>query len=538
MYRFVILAVVLVFLNPLVLSAEVEGEPDIRTVPEENTFAPGETGRFTFSLLNDGEIDTPGPKNLEQQVLTAEGLTYSVGSRGNGTVNVRDGRFAVGSVPDGLYPQKLGFRVSVWDNASSGIYGVPVDLSYDFRDSIEYNASSGAIRDYEYDDEFVEKEIIFRVRETADFELVDSSYSGSVGDSGILSMEVKNRGNASVSDVSFNLDSRNPDLSFGRTSSAEKYIGDWEKGETKDLEFKASVAENSLSSDMTVEASANFDNDGFKEVDSFSFGVLAGSENKVSLEGVDGDLRRGSEGSISGSVVNDAGRDLNGVELVFRPDDPYLTVKQSSFAVGDLGEGEIKDFSFPVEVSSDAEAGPRLYSLSAVYRNADGDRRLTTSVDFNSEIVDSEGDFLVEPVNNSVVKGSSGTLRLNVTNPSSSSYEDVDAKIFTSDPISSSDDRAYISELEAGESEVLSFKASSSGSALAKSYPVRMDFRYELDGDSKFSDTYRSALQVREASSSGNSSASIVVLVVVLVALGAGSFYFRKPEKLWEMVGR
>lgn len=533
MYRFVTLAALFALLNPVVFAAHVDGGPDLKLVPQDNSFAPGESGRFTFSIMNNGDVSTPGPQGLEKQVMMAEGLTYSVGGEGNASVNIRDDVFAVGSVPKGLFQKKMGFSVSVWDNASSGTYTVPVALSYDYKDSISYNASTGVVKDYSYDDNYVVKHLILRVRKTANLKLLSSSFSGSVGDSGILSLRVKNAGNASVSDLSFSLNSMNPDLSFGRSANAEKFIGSWGKGEVKTLKFRASVSGNAVKSEMSVQASASFQNDGYPEHDSFKFGVGVGGENKVSLRNVDAELRKGSKDSITGTVVNDAGRPLNSVKLVFRPDDPYLTVDQPSFAVGKLPAGGEANFSFPVEVSSDAEPGPRLYSVSAVYRNADGDRRSKTSVDFDSSVVDSRGDFVVRPVNNSVALGGSSLLKLNVTNPSSSTYRNVDAKIFTSDPLSSDDDRAFVSELGPGETRTLEFKVSSSGSALSKSYPVRMDFRYELDGDSKFSKTFRTAVNVEKPEkSSGAPVLPIAAVIVVLIVLGA-SYYSGRPESVW-----
>ncbi len=537
MYRFVTLAAFLVLLNPLAMSAEVTGNPSIQLVPENARFAPGETGKVTFSIINNGQVDSPGPRSLEQQVLTAQGFTYSVGEDGNASAEVRRDIFAVGTVPDGMFPEKLGFPISIHENASAGLYEVPVNVSYEFKDRIEYTTSSGSpvVSDYFYEDRFREKGLMIRVSETANLRLVGSSFSGSVGDSGILTLKVRNVGGDSVSDTSFSLQSMNPDLSFGRSAKAEKFVGEWGVNETRQLEFRTRVSRNALKSEMTVKASASFRDDGYPDRDSFTFGVDVAGENKLELRDVDAELRKGSEDSISGTVVNLAGRELSDVELVFRPQDPYLSVGQASYPVGDLGDGESANFSFPVEVSSGAEAGPRLYGLNAVYRSADGDSSSRTSLDFDAEVTDSEGDFVVEAVNSSVSPGGSTVLDVRVSNPSGNDYGNVDAKIFTSSPISSGDDRAFRSSLDAGESKIFSFKVSASGSALEKSYPVRMDFRYEVDGDSKMSETYRTAVSVEESEGSSSGFPVLpVLLLVVLVALVGGSYYAGRPEAVWE----
>lgn len=536
MYRNIIVATLLLVLTPAVLGAQVTGNPDLQLVPEDNRFAPGETGRFTFSIMNNGNVDTPGPQGFEKQVMTAEGLTYSVGSSSNSPVNIPENIFAVGTVPGGLFPQKMGFRISVWENASSGRYTVPVNLSYRHKDSITYNTSTGAVLDYGYDEEFVHKKLILRVDRTANLKLVDSSFSGSVGDSGTLEVKVKNVGNDSVTDTSFTLKSMNPDLTFGRSATAERFAGTWEEGETKSFEFKASVSPDALKSEMTVQASANFKDDGYPGTDSFTFGVLASGENKFSLEETDASLRKGSSSTISGVVVNDAGKTLKDVELIFNPQDPYLTVKQSSYAVGTLEEGEKAEFSFPVEVSRDAPPGPRLYSIQSSYRNPQGDTKSMTSVSFGAEILDSEGDFIVDTVNSTVNSGGSGLLEIKVTNPSNSTYRNVDGKIFTSDPISSSDDRAFITGLKPGETETLKFRLDAGASALEKTYPVNMDFRYDVGGESEMSETYTVPVQVKKTGGGGFPVIPVAV-VVVLLAVGL-SYYFNKPEKIWEKVYR
>ncbi len=512
-------------------TATVSGNPDLSIVPEQNTFAPGETGRFTFSIMNDGDIENPGPQGLNSQVKVASGLTYSIGDRGNASINVREDITAVGDVPDGLFPRKQGFRINVWENASSGRYYVPIDLSYRYIEDIEYDTNNGAIESYVYDDTFKTAKVVLKVRETANLNLVDSSFSGSTGESGVLSLTVENTGNTSVKDTTLNLQSKDQDLSFGKTASSERYIGEWEAGETKNLDFRASVAPNTLTSEMTVEATSTFQNDGFRETNSFSFGVEADSDTKIQIDNIEADLRKGSENMITGEIDNQAGRELTDLQLNFRPDDPRLTVKQNSYAVGTLDEGDKAEFSFPVEVSSNAEPGPRIYDLNAVYDAADGSSEARTDLSFNAEIIGSEGDFIVNSADNSVKQGEKSVYSINVTNPSSSTYENVDAKIFASDPISTSDDRAFVSELTPGESEVLKFELSAGSSAIVKQYPVRMDFRYEVGDDSKYSDTYRTPVLVEEKESSGPP--VVPIAAVTLLILLSASFYLRRPEVIW-----
>lgn len=526
--------VFLVFLMVSVgVSATASGEPEFTVVPEDFEFSPGELGKYSFSLINDGDVSqTSGSAEFDQQMTTATRVTYELGET-DAPVHFRDGETAVGTVPETKISD-LGFQVSVWDNASSGRYEVPVIFEYRHKDTIEYTTSNGqpVATDFTYNEEEVEFDIIIEVKETGDFEVVGSEFTGSVGDSGVLSLEVENSGNDSVSDSSFSVESMNPSLSFSGTQSAERFIGQWDENEVKEIDLRAAVAPNALSGDMSARATVSFEDDGYPDTDSFTFPVSTRGEDKISLEDVDAGLVQGSDTRIAGTVVNNGGRTLENLQLSFSPRDQYLTVKQPSYAVGTLEPGDRETFSFPVEVSSNAETGPRIYSVDAQYRNPEGGSKAATSVDFDAAITGSEGDFLVEEVNTTVEKGSSTTYTVEVTNPGNSTYENVDAKAFASDPVSADDDRSFVSELAPGESVEMDFRISASGSAMTKDYPVRMDFRYEEDGESRLSDTYRTALEVTAPESSGNPLPFI--LLAVLIAVAGGSYYTGKPERLWD----
>jgi hypothetical protein len=519
-----------------VAQSTASGEPEFTVVPEGFEFRPGEVGKYSFSLINDGYVDdTSGSAEFDQQMTTATRVTYEIGET-DAPVYLKDGETSVGTVPETRIGD-LGFQVSVWDNASAGRYEVPITFEYRYKDTITYDDSSGqpVATDFSYETEEETFDIILEVEETGDFEVVDSDFTGSVGDSGVLSLDVENTGNGSVSDASFSVESANPSLSFSGSQSAERYIGDWGEDEVKSIDLRASVAPNALSGDLSARATVNFVNDGYPESDSFSFPVSTEGEDKISLEEVEADLLQGEDTRITGKVVNRGSRTLENLQLSFNPRDQYVTATQPTYAVGDLEPGEEKTFSFPVEVSGDAETGPRIYSVEAQYRNPEGGSRATTSVDFDSSITDSEGDFVVEEVNSTVTRGSSTTYMVEVTNPTNSTYRNVDAKAFASDPISVDDDRAFASVLPPGETREFSFRVSASGSSMLKEYPVRMDFRYEENGDSRLSDTYRTSLQVEQPESSGSSLPFIVAGLVLLIGAGA-SYYTGRPEKLWNRV--
>jgi hypothetical protein len=81
--------------------------------------------------------------------------------------------------------------------------------------------------------------------------------------------------------------------------------------------------------------------------------------------------------------------------------------------------------------------------------------------------------------------------------------------------------------LDPGESKTVRFSIGASGGALAKNYPVSVDFQYdEPDGDTKLSDTYRLAVAVEETEESGPP--LVLVGALVLTVLVGGAILYRQ----------
>jgi hypothetical protein len=137
--------------------------------------------------------------------------------------------------------------------------------------------------------------------------------------------------------------------------------------------------------------------------------------------------------------------------------------------------------------------------------------------------------FDVTAVNNTFAAGAGGQLELDVTNNADHAVSDVNAKLFVSSPLSTSDDEAYVADLAPGETRTVVFSVSAAGTATAKDYPVSTDFQYtEPDGDTKLSDSYQTAVGVTEPESGGTPTGLIVGVVgLVLLALG-GVWYWRR----------
>lgn len=248
------------------------------------------------------------------------------------------------------------------------------------------------------------------------------------------------------------------------------------------------------------------------------------------LSDVTSTLAVGDEGSIEGSVTNTGHAPARNAVVVFASDNPNVAPVEQEFAVGDLAPGDSAAFTFDAEISDSADAGSRQLAFEVRYRDTDDEVQLSESLDARVEVGSRRDLFAVEPVSGAVAAGETGVLELRITNAGDESVTDVSAKLFTNDPLSSSDDEAFIDELEPGESSEVRFALSASADALRKVYPVSLDFQYDdAEGDTRLSDTYDVAVEVAADEETGGLPVLIIVGgVVVVLALGGGWYRRRR----------
>ncbi|MFB6182666.1 MAG: hypothetical protein ABEI78_01245, partial [Candidatus Nanohaloarchaea archaeon] len=77
-------------------------------------------------------------------------------------------------------------------------------------------------------------------------------------------------------------------------------------------------------------------------------------------------------------------------------------------------------------------------------------------LDLQVNILETARKFKINVLNGSVKTGGKTVFKVKVTNPSNNTYENVEAKLFTSDPLSTSDDTSFTSNLTPGETEIFS----------------------------------------------------------------------------------
>jgi hypothetical protein len=410
----------------------------------------------------------------------------------------------------------VAYEVTAARSARSQRYAMSLSAEYDDGDGVARTESVGTVG------------ITPAPEQT--FAVVNATSTVTVGDTGTVSVTMRNEGPLAVTDAEATLSSTSPVVTFAGSESATRFVGAWEPNETRTLEYDLAATDDAESRAYSLEATVAYrDDEGdAATAPTRSLGVTPGPERSFEITDTNTTLAVGSEGRLTGTVTNTGEGTFEGAAIVYTGSSETVTAIETEAPVGTLGPGESAQFSLPFEISSSAEAGPKQLPIAVQYRNEDRERIRTDSFDIRAEVGPDDPEFDLRIENATVAAGSGTQLRVTVTNDEPETLTAISAKLFAEDPLSTSDDEAFISELEPGETETIIFDVGASAGALSKTYPLSMDFQYDdSDGDTLTSDTYRLALQVTESEGGGGLPIVPILVLVVLVA-GGVVYYLRR----------
>ena len=490
-----------------------EDDPNFSVYVQTPIIEPGGTTEVTVLLENDGSTSV-------DNAITAEDVRVSMDA-GDTPIEVLSGVQAVDSMADGQL-REFTFRVRVPRDIPAGEYTLPVDIDYEYTEHANRKT----------DDQTVKP--TFRVEERARFAIVESVSDVSVGDTGTINVTVENRGEAAAVDGTMTLTSQSAAVTVGGAEADSRYLGRVSPGERRTLSYEVSIAESADPQSFSLSAVVDYeDTDGLSR-SSPTMGVqlTPSPEQEFELRGLSYDLRVGEDGTVSGEVVNHGPNTARNAVAVLSTDNPNLDIPEADYVLGTLQPGESASFEYDVSASEEASEGPRQLTMEVRYRNAAGTQLSSKTIDVPVEVA-AERDVLdVQATSSTVEAGSSGRLVLEVTNVDDEPISDVSAKLFANDPLSSSNDEAFQSEIAPGETEEFVFEISGAAGALPKTYPASVDFQYDdADGDTLLSDTYRVPVEVVEPESSGGP--PVLPIVGVLVVVLGGGYYLLRRRGRW-----
>lgn len=467
----------------------VEGEPDLGAFAPNNTVAPGQRTRLVVQVTNGGTVDDGGldtPPEAERQVTTARDVSVTL-EADDAPADVRTGTTALGDLPSGSIAQS-GFDVVVDEDAEPGVYELDVVVEYDYTESV-----SGDERDDESETETLTVAIV--VTENARFEVVDVDSDLQVGERGTVEVTFENVGEETVRDAAVTFRSRNADLRVDTGSETARFAGEWEPGEEKTVEFQATAANTSAPQRYALEATVAYtDGDGVRRNSTpLVFGVRPDEEQTFSVDDVEGDLRVGEDGTVTGTVTNEGPGPVADAVVRLVDEDGDVVARRSTAVLGDLDDGEDADFSIPVRVPDDAEPGQRQLSFVVEYLNRDGDPRTSNQLRGTVDVDEERDRFEVIDSNADVQAGESGTLSLEIENVGD---EDItDATVVLSSPDddlvldSGGNASRFVGAWDEGDEETVAVEATAANGTGGQRFPIEVTVRYtDADGDRRRSD--------------------------------------------------
>ena len=506
--------------TPMAVSAAVwQDEPRFVTYVPNDTLSPGQTNQLVVLLQNN-------PEDADDVALPANNTTVTVTS-GDTPFTVLSGTTYLGQVGNEQV-RNVSARIRVPKATPSGTYRIPLQVKYSYDDDQNTESNGDDVQ------REVERTVYatVRVEERPRFVVNRTSSDVGVGGTGTVSVTVTNVGEENASNAAVSLQSGVPDITFNGAQSTRRFVGDWDAGETKTLRYEARVRSSAESRSYALNAAVSYEDSNGQSGRSsdLTIGVRPTPKGTFGLRDVRSTLRVGEEGTVSGTIVNGGETPLRNAVLLFGNTSPTITPVETEYAVGTIRPGERTNFTFDVEVSSDAEAGPRQFDTRLRYRNGGGDLITSDQKDVRVGVGRNTPEFDVQPVNATLSTGGNGELRLRVTNNRDRPLSDISAKVYAESPLTASDSEAFIERLEPGQTKTVTFGVSAGGDAMAKTYPLKLDFQYDnAEGETHMSDTYQVPVQV-DTEEGGSLPIPLVVGAVVLLGLVIGGYLYTRRE--------
>ena len=300
-------------------------------------------------------------------------------------------------------------------------------------------------------------------------------------------------------------------------------------GGVSQVDFQVEVDADAEPGTYQLPVEVRYQHDGTTHVRTYEVTVEIEGQARFAVENVESDLAVGDDGSVTFTVTNVGHEVARDAVVRYADQGRNLHFDEVEYALGDLKPGESTNVTFSGEVSEGSSDGPRRLSYVVEYDTDGGKTVESDPLHARVSVGEKQSLFSVSPADATVEAGSGRAISFEVKNEGEETVRNVNAKLFVNAPLSSSDDEAYVAALEPGESATVTFKVAAGGSALAKSYPVSVDFQYDTpEGDTELSDTYRVPIDVTGTDDSGLPVSVIAGVVVVGLATVIGWTWRRR----------
>jgi hypothetical protein len=491
----------------------VTGRPDLELNTQDNRLEPSADRTLTVGITNDGEVHETGPIPFEREVQTARNVRLEVlDGRIDAPIEVTSGPALLGTVTE-TAPRTVSFQIETGADLEPGKYRIPIRLSYDYRHAVSYRPIDRppGYTDADYKDAGREQTryVSVVVDEQAHFNVTAATTSGLfAGDTGTFEFTVENTGTSTAGDVRTTLVSSNKQLYFGAPGAPQQrtsvYVPSLAPGERHNASVQVGATGDLSPGTYPVEATVAYQdrNDISRQSDPLATGVTVGGERQFAIRDLETEtLRVGEDDAVvRGEVVNLGPSTANGA-VVRLSTGGSARVTGPESGVGDLAPGESQPVSFRLGIPEDAEPGTQSLSFAVEYENGDGDVRTTdTPIREQVEVGPERDAFRIVDVETDLRAGGSAQVDVTLRYTGSRPASNADARLFLTDPLSSSDNTAFLGDLEPGETATATFVTSASGDAVAKRYGGAVEVRYDdAGGESNLADGLRAGIPVGDS---------------------------------------
>lgn len=525
-----VLALVLVVpATPVVAENSVYGNTDISLSVADDTFRSSESATLSVVASNNGRIQQGASAQYEEEVKTAQNVRLTVlDDRIDAPIDVKTGTVVRGSIPD-AGTAAFDFNIEL-GNATPGTYRIPVRVEYDHTRAV---TDIGTGQPEHVETSFDKTEYVtITVEDRPQFDVVSEGNNAVfAGDTGNLSFTLENTGTQTATAASVRLSTQSGAVYFGSPSNAQGetslYIPTLDPGETTTVSAQVGAGSETAAGEYPVDAVVSYENQNgvTEKSDTLTTGVQVRPERSFELRDVSTENFRvdENEARINATVVNTGPGDARNVAVQLGQTST-VTATNGESSVGDLAVGESAPVSFTVTIPASAEPGTNTFPFTVQYENADGDVRTTDTPVRKSIAIGPERDsFTITNVSTGVSPGGSDSVTVGIRYNGAEPVSATNAKLFVSDPISTSDDGAYLGTMQPGETKNATFTASAGSGALTKAYAASIEVRYDdTDGDTKYTDGLPIGIPV--SPSSGGLPVPLPVIVVALLVVAGGAY--------------
>ena len=476
---------------PVTTTVEYDADDErIRSPPATFGVTPSDEQDFSLdgvvSSLNagsegtiSGTITNEGPATAENAILVFASNTSDVTPRQSDVV--------LGDVESGESVE-FTYPVRVRQGVAPGDRQVPFVVRYrnDDGDTLQSGTLDAQVT----------------IDETADdLAVVDVDSALEPGESGTVEVTLENQGE-DAADAVVTLQSLSGTVLFGQAPNTSRFVGEWDEGDRKTIEVRATAAPDAAEGEYPMRASLSY-TDGDDEqagAGPVTFGVpVAESADDFAVVSTSSTVPIGDEGTVSVTIEN-TGENATEATVSLSSLSPDLVVGSMGNAtrfVGAWSAGEQRTVEYQVRASNDTERRSYPLQTSVAYTDVDDDRARTDARTFGVTPL-REQDFSLANVSGNLSVGEEGTVTGTVTNEGPSAARNAVITLSADNAnVNPLESEFVVGTLAAGESANFSFPIEVTDSAEPGARQLSFAVEYDnAEGEPRTSDTIAAQVDV------------------------------------------